>query len=685
MNREARPPTVLVLAPMPAFPTSAGNRARLVATCDALRRGGFAVDFAYLEHEDQIYRRFGQQPPTDVPGMAAAFQRLFLIPVAERIPLKTQSWGFPIDAWCPDEAVAFVDWYFETHPETCAIVVNYVFLSRCLEAVPDGVARIIDTHDRFADRQLQYLPFRSEPNFFYTDRTNEALGLARADTVLAIQPEEAAYFRTLADTEVRLLPPRLSERRAFKAPQRIETVGFIGHGNDANLFSIGKFVHAWAAEWQPGLPTVLVAGEICTSLGKLSLPGVRLVGYVDRLETFYEQVDAVVAPMLMGTGLKIKVAEALSMGKPVIGTRIAFDGFETRIPPQQLTGTQDCVAMIRALHAYPSALAELTQASEELATRFDTRSATCEAEWLAALPRRPGQSHVEAELGSRPKLGSTWSLKLSRNAPAWMPFLGRRSSPQPARLPDMMALPPRPGSGFGTVEEPTVARSALGSVLLTHARSLGSAPGDPDFGVLVATEKPAADEARAAGYTPMRRRWFARPLRHGERADGSTSLTDELSRAALSLAPEWVRERALPRSSREALAAYLATMRTDWTAQARLIGHAADIVEVAASLPSFLLRDPRQAAAFLIDEAGAAREMRLTGTAPLARSTGLGFTGADDLTPAPGLLTLAPTGEATPIPMPVRILVLTDDLTGQLTLGQSPTLVGRRSGGADEA
>ena len=126
-------------------------------------------------------------------------------------------------------------------------------------------------------------------------------------------------------------------------------------------------------------------------------------------------------------------------------------------------------------------------------------------------------------------------------------------------------------------------------------------------------------------------------------------------------------------------------MRTDWTAQARLIGHAADIVEVAASLPSFLLRDPRQTAAFLVDEAGAAREMRLTGTAPLARSTGLGFTGADDLTPAPGLLTLAPAGEAAPIPMPVRILVLTDDLTGQLMLGQNPILAGRRSGDSDEA
>lgn len=108
---DAEGPAILVLAPMPAAPASAGNRRRLVATCEALTRGGFAIDLAYYAHEDQIYRRFGQHPPTDLSGMAETFRNVFLIEARAVIPLKTRANGFGIDEWCPDEVGDFVAWY----------------------------------------------------------------------------------------------------------------------------------------------------------------------------------------------------------------------------------------------------------------------------------------------------------------------------------------------------------------------------------------------------------------------------------------------------------------------------------------------------------------------------------------------------------------------------------------------
>ena len=153
---------------------------------------------------------------------------------------------------------------------------NYVFLSRALEAAPPGVLTLIDTHDRFADRQRQYRPFRAEPNFFYTDRAGEAAGLARADIVLAIQSEEAAYFRTITDRRVHLLPPRFPARRPFTAPTRVRRIGFLGHGNDPNLFSIRRFAAAWSEGWTPARPELVIAGEISDSLGPTAGPGIRL-------------------------------------------------------------------------------------------------------------------------------------------------------------------------------------------------------------------------------------------------------------------------------------------------------------------------------------------------------------------------------------------------------------------------
>ncbi|MEE7459885.1 hypothetical protein MFUR16E_00230 [Methylobacterium fujisawaense] len=614
-------PTVLIVAPMPAAPVSAGNRRRLVATSEALRRGGFAIDLAYFQHEDQIYRRFGQHPPTDSAAMAAAFDRVFQIPAATTVPLKTWTEGFRIDDWCPPEVMEFVDWYFSLNPDTCAIVVNYVFLSRCLESVPDGVLRIIDTHDRFADRHLQYRPFRAEPNFFYTDRASEAIGLSRADMIVAIQSVEADYFRGLVDRAVYLLPPVFAEPAKFRAPGRLARFGFIGHGNDPNLFSISKFAHAWAASWRPDLPVLVIAGEICGSLNGLDLPGVQLAGYVDAVETFYAGVDAVVAPMLMGSGLKMKVAEALSLGRPVIGTRIAFEGFDTDHPAHRLDGVADTVAAIRRLHDDPDGLGILTAACADLLARYNAKATTCEAAWLNAIPRRSA----------------------------------RAAGSLAARAPD-------------------VSTTVGAGIIVREERSLRSLPtADEDGGILVATEKPSPATAREAGYPSERRRWFVSPEPDGSRR--SAGALPALHEGPVSLSPEWIHRRSLPRPAREAIAGSLGDAQADWTADGCLIGYEADGLTVVSRVPSFLVARSRPTAAFLLGDGETARELRLTSTAALARAPSLAFAATRGaLTPVPASLTFEPLeidGSASPIPAagktpsrPKAVLFLSDDLVG---------------------
>ncbi|TXN42527.1 glycosyltransferase [Methylobacterium sp. WL7] len=621
---------VLVLAPMPPFPTSAGNRRRLVATCEALQRGGFAVDFAYLQHEDQIYRRFGQQPPTDVAAMETAFRHVFSIPVDSTIPLKTWSGGFSIDAWCPDQVADFISWYFSHHPETSAVVINYVFLSRCLDMVPAGILRIIDTHDRFADRHLQYRPFRSEPNFFYTDRASEAAGLSRADVVLAIQAVEAAYFRGLVDRDVRLLPPLFSEQRPLRVPRQLEKLGFIGHGNDPNLFSISKFAHAWAAVWQRDLPVLVIAGEICGSLENLHLPGVRLAGYAADIESFYEGVDAVVAPMLLGSGLKMKVAEALAMGLPVIGTKIAFEGFDAHHPAHRLGGVSDTIATILRLHKDANGLAALGKASADLLFRYNAIAAACEAEWLTTIPRRPSHSK------------------------------------------------PRQGEAESSIPRGV----SLGPIFLWEERSLRSLPTkDEESSTLVATENPSPAAARATEYTPVRRRWFAKVSSANGSPLGSPLSSLSVRGASVSFAPEWVRSRTLPQAAREALAAFFADVHADWDAQGRTVGVGANGITIVSCVPSFLLTGRRPTAAFVVAATGQIRETRLASITALARPPRLAFEAERmDLTPVPVTLTFAPinTSESSPLmtaptelnalPCPQVLLLLSDDLIGRLTL-----------------
>ena len=75
-----------------------------------------------------------------------------------------------------------------------------------------------------------------------------------------------------------------------------------------------------------------MAGQICNWLtenakkldGKLAK--VKLIGMIDELSTFYDQVDVVINPVKFGSGLKIKNCEALAFGKPVLTTEHGFDG-----------------------------------------------------------------------------------------------------------------------------------------------------------------------------------------------------------------------------------------------------------------------------------------------------------------------------------------------------------------------
>ncbi|KQQ14826.1 hypothetical protein ASF53_08340 [Methylobacterium sp. Leaf123] len=624
-------PAILVLTPMPAAPVSAGNRRRLAATCEALTRGGFAIDLAYYAHEDQIYRRFGQHPPTDLAAMERTFRNVFLIEARTVIPLKTRSTAFGIDEWCPDEVGDFVAWYGSAYPETGAVLVNYVFLSRALERVPPGVLTLIDTHDRFAGRQNQYRPFRAEPNFFYTDAAGEAAGLARADVVLAIQAAEAGSFASLTDSRVLLLPPHFPVQKPFAVPERVARIGFLGHGNDPNLFSIGRFIRVWREGWTPDRPELVIAGEICRSLPGVEGPGVRLLGYLDRLEDFYAQADLVVAPMLMGSGLKMKVGEALSFGRPVVGTEIGLEGFEPVEPAHRCRDAEAVKEAVLAVASDADALARLTRASEALFTRYAATALAAEAELIELL--RAGR--VEHGIPSPRTRGEGRNDKVAE------------------------ALSPPAGRGEGNPDAASVVIKGGGLALTCETTAKSRPAATPDLGVLVATER-RPGHGTAAVYTPQRQRWFAR-------AEASTvGDPPDLGALDVALSPEWVRDRTLPPATRAALARAFARIQADWETEGRIVGSAGDRIEIETLLPGVLVNGTHPAAAFLIAGEGTS-ELRLERVTPLHRRTIDAYADLTGRLPAPLPVNLSFRAASAP-PAGGCLLFLTDDGIGRIVL-----------------
>jgi hypothetical protein len=364
-------PRLLVVSPAPSHPADQGNAARIQALGTALMARGVVCDFLYYATEGCS--------PAQRQAMAGFWNALHVLP-----PVPTGSMGFPglwaLDDWCDISVVEHVAalqraWRYD------AVLVNYVWMSRVLEAVPDA-CRIIDTHDLFGDRHLVAQAAGIDPSWFFTTAAEEGRGLARADLVLAIQDEEANTLRRRSGTPVATVGHMPSLRFLETAPRSrvLAPFGYFGSANPWNVASV-RALDA-ALDGEAGLPW-LVAGRIL-SRRDLSLASAPLrLGQVPEPAVFYQAVDCVLNPMVPGTGLKIKTVEALAHGRPVLGTRHAFSGLPAEHPGHCATDVPEMVALMRAWRDSEAFRGELARASRLMALRY-AAALTTQQDSLAA-------------------------------------------------------------------------------------------------------------------------------------------------------------------------------------------------------------------------------------------------------------------------------------------------------------
>ncbi len=74
------------------------------------------------------------------------------------------------------------------------VLVEYVFYSHLFDCFDRSVLKVLDTHDIVAGRPAVPLKQGREPEWFYTTRSQEAIGINRADYIVAIRETERSYF-----------------------------------------------------------------------------------------------------------------------------------------------------------------------------------------------------------------------------------------------------------------------------------------------------------------------------------------------------------------------------------------------------------------------------------------------------------------------------------------------------------
>lgn len=155
----------------------------------------------------------------------------------------------------------------------------------------------------------------------------ERLAVRHSSRIVTLTTRDsAALARRFGREADAIVPLALDDMRdpAATPVQREEPYAlFVGGGFFGNLEGLRWYARAVAPRLRM---RTLVVGRGLDALGPLP-DTIERIGPVDDLSPWYAGAALVIAPILSGSGMKTKVAEALMHGKRVVGTSEAFTGY----------------------------------------------------------------------------------------------------------------------------------------------------------------------------------------------------------------------------------------------------------------------------------------------------------------------------------------------------------------------
>lgn len=215
-------------------------------------------------------------------------------------------------------------------PNMAAVLADYVFLA---EAFPYLIAPTAPTatvmHDLFHARAESLKDGRATDGVAVIEEPQERALLAKSDAVIAIQSTEAAYVRNVLPASRVILAPMAVEPVLRATPGRNGQLLFVGSSTHPNVIGLQWFFNEIWPKVLEAAPhaRLVVAGNINRAF-PTPPKGVAFIGVAPDLRPLYEESGVVISPLVAGSGLKIKLIEALAEGKAVVATSITLQGVE---------------------------------------------------------------------------------------------------------------------------------------------------------------------------------------------------------------------------------------------------------------------------------------------------------------------------------------------------------------------
>ncbi len=219
----------------------------------------------------------------------------------------------------------------ERASDGAAVGVNYAFLCQGFGGSEDcSKKRFVIMHDLLSRRQAQIQRIGEALDASPITFEQEIALLQRADLVVAIQPDEAALLEAVTHGKTILSIPHMAAPVRSRTAQKAGRVLFVGTQILPNLDGMRLFLTTVWPTVVARLPhaQVHVCGTACRPLRSEfpDVPGVVFRGVVPDLTEEYGAAEACIVPLRVGTGMKIKLVEALAHGRACVATETGVLG-----------------------------------------------------------------------------------------------------------------------------------------------------------------------------------------------------------------------------------------------------------------------------------------------------------------------------------------------------------------------
>jgi succinoglycan biosynthesis protein ExoO len=210
-----------------------------------------------------------------------------------------------------------------------AVLIDTIFRAGLLaEPELSGINSVIIAHDVFHRRHLALATAGYRVLPAHLTREDEAARLSTARHIAAIQPEEAELLAALCPAQnvfVAAMPAIPAPPPPGQVPLTNRLV-FVGSAALPNLDGLRWFFEtAWPRLQRQGITLDLV-GDCGTAFARLP-PGVARLGRLESLAPALHRSALAIAPIRVGSGLKIKLLDYARHGLITVTTPSSLEGF----------------------------------------------------------------------------------------------------------------------------------------------------------------------------------------------------------------------------------------------------------------------------------------------------------------------------------------------------------------------